>query len=104
MNKTQMIGQMARFAGINHKQAADALQAFEAEVINSLARGEEVKLVGFGTFSVKERAARNGRNPKTGVAIQIEASKAAVFKPGKPLNDAVVGSYKWQAQMDSRTR
>ncbi|MFB2539047.1 MULTISPECIES: HU family DNA-binding protein [unclassified Acinetobacter] len=89
MNKTQLIQHIADNAGINKTQATAALQAFETAVIDELANGGEVALIGFGTFSVKGRAARTGRNPKTGEALQIQASKVPHFKAGKALKDAV---------------
>jgi DNA-binding protein HU-beta len=89
MNKSDMIARIADQAGITKVQATAALQALETGVIETLSNGGEVALKGFGTFSVKNRPARTGRNPKTGEAIAIAASKSAVFKAGKPLNDAI---------------
>ncbi len=89
MNKTDLINRIAEQAGLNKAQATAALQAFETGVIDTLANGGDVKLIGFGTFSVKDRPARTGRNPSTGAAIQIAASKAVAFKAGKALIDAV---------------
>ncbi len=89
MNKSELISHIATAAGISKTQATAALQAVETGVIDTLANGGQVALTGFGTFSVKERAARTGRNPKTGEALQIKASKVPSFKAGKGLKDAV---------------
>ncbi len=89
MNKTELIQHIATTAGLSKTQATAALQAFETAVIDELANGGQVALVGFGTFSVKERAARTGRNPKTGEELQIAAAKVPSFKAGKALKDAV---------------
>ncbi|WP_151721683.1 HU family DNA-binding protein, partial [Acinetobacter ursingii] len=88
-NKSELIQHIATSAGLTKIQAADALQGFEAAVINTLANGGEVALVGFGTFKVSDRAARTGRNPKTGEALEIAASKVPTFKAGKALKEAV---------------
>ncbi|ENW79743.1 hypothetical protein F909_02846 [Acinetobacter sp. ANC 3929] len=89
MNKSELISHIATTAGISKTQATAALQAVETGVIDTLANGGQVALTGFGTFSVKERAARTGRNPKTGEVLQIKASKVPSFKAGKGLKDAV---------------
>lgn len=89
MNKTDLVNHIATTAGINKTQATAALQAFETAVVDTLANGGTVALIGFGTFAVKERAARAGRNPQTGETIQIAASKVPSFKAGKALKDAV---------------
>ncbi|QHH96718.1 HU family DNA-binding protein [Acinetobacter dispersus] len=89
MNKSELISHIAAAAGISKTQATAALQAVETGVIDTLANGGQVALTGFGTFSVKERAARTGRNPKTGEELQIKASKVPSFKAGKGLKDAV---------------
>ena len=89
MNKSDLIQAMAKQAGITQQQATAALQAFETSVIDTLANGGEVRLVGFGNVSVKQRAARLGRNPKTGESISIAASKVPVFAAGKGLKEAV---------------
>ena len=89
MNKSELIARIAEQAGINKTQATAAMQAVETGVIDTLANGGKVELKGFGTFSVKERAERTGRNPATGEAIQIHAKKAPIFKAGKALKDAV---------------
>ncbi len=89
MNKSELVDAIASEAGLTKDQATKALNAFTASVQSALERGDDVALVGFGTFSVKERAARTGRNPKTGEALQIAASKVPSFKAGKGLKDAV---------------
>ena len=89
MNKSELIDAIASKSDLTKAQATQALEATFAAIEQSLKSGEPVALVGFGTFSVKERAARNGRNPKTGAVIQIAASKAPGFKAGKSLKDAV---------------
>lgn len=89
MNKSELIKNIATQAGLTQAQATSALQAFETAVIDELANGGEVALVGFGTFKVADRAARIGRNPKTGEEIQINASKVPAFKAGKALKEAV---------------
>ena len=89
MNKSELVKQIAERAGLTQAQATTALQAFEASIIDELANGGEVALIGFGTFKVTDRAARTGRNPQTGAEIQIAASKAPTFKAGKGLKDAV---------------
>ena len=89
MNKSELINHIATSAGLTKAQATAALQAFETSVIDTLANGGEVTLIGFGTFKVTDRAARTGRNPKTGEEIQISASKVPTFKAGKALKEAV---------------
>jgi DNA-binding protein HU-beta len=89
VNKSELIDAIAASADIPKAQAGRALDAMIEAVTNALANKDQVALVGFGTFSVKERAARNGRNPKTGEAISIAASRTPGFKPGKALKDAV---------------
>lgn len=89
MNKGDLIQAMAKQAGITQQQAMAALQAFELSVIDTLANGGEVRLVGFGTFAVKQRAARLGRNPKTGESLSIAATRVPVFAAGKSLKEAV---------------
>ena len=85
MNKAELISQIAEDAGITKTQANSALDSFIEAVTKSLKKGDKVTLVGFGTFVVSKRAARNGRNPRTGEAIKIKARKVARFKPGKEL-------------------
>lgn len=91
MNKSELVKHIAASAGLTQAQATAALQAVETGVIDTLANGGEVALVGFGTFSVKDRAERTGRNPKTGEEITIAAAKVPTFKAGKALKDAVNG-------------
>ena len=89
MNKTQLIDKIADGADISKAAAGRALDAFVEAVTETLQEGETVSLVGFGTFSVRERAARTGRNPQTGEPIEIAAAKTPGFKAGKSLKDAV---------------
>jgi DNA-binding protein HU-beta len=91
MNKAELIDQMAQEAGITKTQASGALDAFTDAVIATLKKGDRVTLVGFGTFSVSERAARNGRNPQTGEVIKIKASKVPKFKAGKEFATKIAG-------------
>ena len=87
MNKTELTTAMAEQAGISKKDAEKALKAFTDVVTDELKKGGEVQLVGFGTFEVSERAAREGRNPQTNEPLQLPASKAPKFKAGKALKD-----------------
>jgi len=89
MNKTELVALIADKAGIAKKDAEKALAAFVDTVAEELKKGEKIQLVGFGTFEVRERAARTGINPQTGKSIEIAASKNPVFKAGKALKDAV---------------
>ena len=89
MNKTQLIEAVAAKADIKKKDAEAAVNALTAVVAEALKAGDKVQLVGFGTFEVKERAAREGRNPKTGEKITIDASKCPAFTAGKALKDSV---------------
>ncbi len=89
MNKSQLIDQIASEANISKAAAGRVVDAFVATVTGTLSEGKEVALVGFGTFSVRERAARTGRNPQTGKEIQIAAAKVPAFRAGKGLKDAV---------------
>lgn len=89
MNKADLVAKVAEKAGLTKKDAEKAINAMVASVQEALAKKDKVQLIGFGTFEVKERAARTGRNPQTGEAIKIAASKAPVFKVGKALKDAV---------------
>ena len=89
MNKTELIAAVADNAELSKKDAEKALKAFVDVVTSELKKGEKVQLVGFGTFEVSERAAREGRNPQTGETMKIEACKAPKFKAGKALKDAV---------------
>ncbi len=89
MNKSELINSVAKKADLPKTKAQDALEAVIDSIKASLKSGKEVRLVGFGTFSVSNRAATTGRNPRTGEAIKIPASKRATFKAGKDLKDAV---------------
>lgn len=89
MNKTELVVAMAEKTELSKKDAEKALKAFTDVVAEELAKGEKIQLVGFGTFEVAERAAREGRNPSTGATMKIPASKAPKFKAGKALKDAV---------------
>ena len=91
MNKTELIAAVAEKAEISKKDAEKALKAFTDVVTDELVKGEKVQLVGFGTFEVSERAAREGRNPKSGEPMTIAASKSPKFKAGKALKDMVNG-------------
>jgi DNA-binding protein HU-beta len=85
MNKAELIARLADDASITKTQAGAALDSFTEAVAKTLKKGDKVTLVGFGTFSVSKRAARNGRNPQTGATIKIKAKKVAKFKAGKEL-------------------
>lgn len=89
MNKTELVAAMSDKAGISKKVAEEALAAFTEAVTEELKKGGKVQLVGFGTFEVSERAAREGRNPQTNEVMQIAASRAPKFKAGKALKDMV---------------
>jgi DNA-binding protein HU-beta len=89
MNKADVIEAVAASADISKASAIRAVDAITDVVAKALKSGDSVTMVGFGTFSIRERAARAGRNPRTGETIQIKASKVPVFKPGKGLKDAV---------------
>ncbi|MBQ9267424.1 MAG: HU family DNA-binding protein [Clostridia bacterium] len=89
MNKADLIAKIAEEAELSKKSAEAALNAFVGAVEGALKKGEKVQLVGFGSFEVRKRAARKGRNPQTKEEIKIPASKAPVFKAGKALKDLV---------------
>ncbi len=89
MNKTELIAAVAERAELSKKDAEKAIKAFTDVVADELVKGEKVQLVGFGTFEVSERAAREGRNPKTGDTMTIAASRTPRFKAGKALKDEV---------------
>ena len=89
MNKTELIAAVAEKAAISKKDADKAVAAFIEAVTDSLAKGDKVQLVGYGTFEVRERAERTGRNPKTKETITIAASKTPAFKAGKAFKDAI---------------
>lgn len=89
MNKTELVAAVAEKTGLSKKDAEKAVKAFTDVVSDELVKGEKIQLVGFGTFEVTERAAREGRNPKTGEPMAIAASKTPKFKAGKALRDTV---------------
>lgn len=89
MNKTELINAVAAKAEISKKDADKAVAAVLSAVEEALVKGEKVQLIGFGTFEVKERAARTGHNPKTGASIEIAAAKVPSFKAGAALKNAV---------------
>lgn len=89
MNKAEFVAAIAEQAEISKKDAEKAVKAFTDIVAEELKKGEKIQLVGFGTFEVSERAARTGRNPQSGAAMVIPASKAPKFKAGKALKDAM---------------
>lgn len=89
MNKAELIDSVASSANLSKADATRAVESVLSTISRTLARGDSVALVGFGTFTVKNRAARAGRNPKTGATIQIPASRVPGFKAGKALKDAV---------------
>lgn len=89
MNKSELIDIIASEADISKAAAGRALEATTAAITNALTEGDSVSLIGFGTFDVGHRAARTGRNPKTGDAIEIKAAKVPKFRPGKALKEAV---------------
>lgn len=89
MNKTMLVEEMAKKTGLSKKDTEATLKAFTDTVAAALKNGDNVQLVGFGTFEVTERAARTGRNPQTGAEMKIAASKAPKFKAGKALKDMV---------------
>ena len=89
MNKADLVAAMAEKAGVSKKDAEASLKAFTDVVAEALKAGDQIQLVGFGTFEVSERAARTGRNPQTGAEMTIAASKAPKFKAGKALKDSL---------------
>ena len=89
MNKTELIGEVAGKAGITKKDAEKVINAFIATVEEGLKTGDKIQLIGFGTFEVRDRQARIGRNPQTGAEIDIPAARVPAFKPGKALKDAL---------------
>ena len=89
MNKAELIEKIAKDAGITKKQANEAIDSFTSAVVATLKKGDKVTLVGFGTFSVTARAARNGRNPQTGATIKIKARKVPKFKAGKDFSESI---------------
>ncbi|HIU03414.1 MAG TPA: HU family DNA-binding protein [Candidatus Onthocola gallistercoris] len=91
MNKAELVAVMAERTEMSKKDAEKALKAFVDIIGEELKKGEKIQLVGFGTFEVSERAAREGRNPQTGEKMTIEASKSPKFKAGKALKDVING-------------
>lgn len=89
LKKNDLIAQVASSSGLSKSDAGKALDAVLDSITSALASGDEVRIIGFGTFSVSNRAATTGRNPRTGEVIQIAASKQPKFKAGSPLKDAV---------------
>ena len=89
MNKAELVSAIADHAELTKTQAAAVVDAFTSTITKALKKGDTVTLVGFGTFSVRKRGARTGRNPRTGETIKIKASKNPAFKAGKALKDAV---------------
>jgi len=89
MNKSELVAAMAEKSGLSKKDSEKALAAFVDAVMDALKKGDKVSLVGFGTFDVRERAARTGLNPRTKEPIEIHASKAPAFKAGKAFKDAL---------------
>lgn len=89
MHKTDLIDQVSEITDLTKEQAGQAVNAIFEEITNALSRDETVSLIGFGTFNQRQRAARTGRNPSTGEAIEIAASTSVGFKAGKGLKDAV---------------
>ncbi len=89
MNKQELIGQVAEATGVGRGEASRAVEAVFDSISEALTRGDEVRLVGFGTFSCSRRKASTGRNPRTGEPMQIRESTQPKFKPGKGLKDAV---------------
>jgi len=89
VNKTELVAKVAEQAGLTKKDAEKAVNALFASVEQALVAGDKVQMIGFGTFEVRERSARKGRNPQTGEVLEIAASKNPVFKAGKALKDAI---------------
>lgn len=89
MNKTELIAAVAEASGISKKDTEKVLNSFTAVVESALKQNDKVQMIGFGTFETRERAARAGRNLRTGEVIEIAAAKVPAFKPGKALKDAI---------------
>lgn len=89
MTKAEIVRRLIEKTGLPRKEAVDSVEIFLEAIKAGLKSGEKVSLVGFGTFLVKEKNSRNGRNPRTGEMIQIPEKKVAIFKPGKAFRDAV---------------
>lgn len=97
MNKNELIAEVADKSGLTKAKASEALDAFIAVVSKALSKGDEIRLVGFGTFTVVHRKATEGRNPRTGAVIKISSSNKPKFKPGKALSEMVNKSSKKKA-------
>ena len=89
MNKKDLIKAVADASALTNKDAEKAINALTGAIADALKKGEKVQLVGFGTFEVRERAAKQGRNPRTGAAMEIPASKLPAFRAGQALKDAI---------------
>ena len=89
MNKSELVAEMAKRSGLSQSETERALDAFWETVCEALRDGNKIQFVGYGTFEVRERAARTGRNPQTGETIDIPAGRAPAFKPGKILKEIV---------------
>lgn len=89
MKKPELAAAIAEKAGVTKEKAGEIINAITDEIMNAMAKNDPVTLIGFGTFSVRERSARTGKNPQTGASIQIPASKSVGFKAGKSLKDSV---------------
>ncbi|MFD2168708.1 HU family DNA-binding protein [Tumebacillus lipolyticus] len=89
MNKTDLVNLVAEKADLSKKDAAGAVDAVFDGIVEALASGDKVQLIGFGNFEVRERSARKGRNPQTGEEIEIAAAKVPAFKPGKQFKDSI---------------
>jgi len=89
MNKGELIASVANKSGLKNTEATKAIEAVLETLRETLSKGDDIRLVGFGTFSVTKREAREGRNPRTGETLKIPATKVAKFKPGKELKDAL---------------
>ncbi|MEX3623718.1 HU family DNA-binding protein [Viridibacillus arvi] len=92
MNKTDLVNNVSEIASLSKKDAGKAVDAVFNTIQETLANGNTVQLIGFGTFEVRERAARKGRNPQTGEGIEIAASKVPAFKPGKTMREEIKNS------------
>ena len=89
MNRNELVAAMSEKSGLSKKDTSAALDALTESVQDALKANDKVQLIGFGTFEVKERAARTGKNPRTGEPVEIDAAKVPAFKPGKALKDAL---------------
>jgi DNA-binding protein HU-beta len=101
VNKTELVSEVANASGLSQTQAVKAVDATFESISQSLAKGEEVRLVGFGTFKTQDRASSNGRNPRTGEPIKIEAKRLPKFSAGSSLREAVAGNKKQPAKNSS---